>query len=70
MKYREVEEKLLRLGCTELLPRGKGSHCKWIGPGGGGFAVIPDHGSQDVSKWLLKNAIKLLGITWKQFIEA
>ncbi len=34
------------------------------------IAVIPDHGSRDIEEGTLRNAIKSLGLSWKDFKKA
>jgi mRNA interferase HicA len=69
VRYREVERKLNRLGCVEL-KSGSGSHRKWINPGTGRGAPIPDWGSKDLKMGTLRAVIKQLGLEWNDFTKA
>ena len=70
MNYREVSKKLRKLGCVIKRRRSGGSHRKWINPKNNKIAVIPDHGSRDIEEGTLRNAIKSLGLSWKDFKKA
>ena len=70
MTYRQATKKLRRLGCRELPRRKRGSHRKWHNPATGGFTIIPDWGSKDLKTGTLRAAVKLLGLDWKQFLDA
>lgn len=70
MNYREVAKKLRKFGCVIKPRRSGGSHRKWNNPKNNKIAVIPDHGSRDIEEGTLRNAIKSLGLSWKDFKKA
>jgi len=70
MRYKEVAQKLRRLGCEEIQRKSKGSHRKWLNLSNQNVAVIPDWGSKDLKIGTLKATIKQLGIEWSAFEEA
>jgi mRNA interferase HicA len=70
MRYREVAQKLRRLGCEEIRRRGGGSHRKWHNPATGGFAPVPDWGSKDLKTGTLRHIVRLLGLDWEEFKQA
>ena len=67
MKYREVVNKLMRLGCQELPRRGRGSHRKWFNPGTNRATVLPDWGAKDLKIGTIRAALRQLGIDWEDF---
>jgi len=61
MKYNEFVRRLKDAGC--ILVRHGARHDKWYSPITGKSRVVPRHGSQEVSKGLLKSLEKdLLGL--------
>jgi predicted RNA binding protein YcfA (HicA-like mRNA interferase family) len=70
MKYREVARKLKALGCQEIPRRGGGSHRKWVNPGNGRIAPIPDWGSKDLKFGTLRAMVRQLGLEWQGFEKA
>lgn len=70
MKYREVAKKLSRLGCREVPRTGDGSHRKWINPGTGNLTVVPDWGGDDLKLGTVRGAVRQLGLSWDEFIQA
>jgi predicted RNA binding protein YcfA (HicA-like mRNA interferase family) len=68
--YRDVVRKLRSLGCEELPRRSGGSHRKWQNPATGGGSVLPDWGTKDLKLGTIRAAVRDLGITWEQFLEA
>ncbi len=70
MKYREVAQKLSRLGCEEIARRSGGSHRKWFNPSTQKATVVPDWGSKDLKLGTLKAVVKQLEIKWDDFEEA
>lgn len=70
MRYREVVQKLRKLGCYEITRRGGGSHRKWHNPLTGRATIIPDHGSSDLRIGTLRAALRKLGIDWRDFNNA
>jgi mRNA interferase HicA len=67
MNYREVSQKLNRLGCEELPRRGGGSHRKWLNPSTKSATVLPDWGARDLKLGTVRAALKQLGIAWGDF---
>ena len=63
MKYREVAERLRRLGCRELARKPRGSHRKWLNPNTGRGTVVPD----DLKLGTVRAALRQLGIEWEEF---
>ncbi len=70
MKYKEVERKLRKMGCIEVVRRGGGSHRKWHNPELNTKAIVPDWGSKDLKGGTLRSAVKDLGFEWEEFIKA
>ena len=67
MRYREVTQKLRKLGCYEV-PSGKGgSHRRWYNPQLKQDATLPDQGRRDLRIGTLRSAIRQLGIDWQEF---
>jgi Predicted periplasmic or secreted lipoprotein len=69
VRYREVEQKLKRLGCVEIKSK-SGSHRKWINPVLGRGAPVPDWGSKDLKFGTLRAAVKQLGLEWDEFLKS
>lgn len=71
MRYREVEKKLRKLGCFEIVRRGGGSHRKWHNPNQKPTVVVavPDWGSKDLKTGTLRSIVKDLGFEWEEFVE-
>jgi predicted RNA binding protein YcfA (HicA-like mRNA interferase family) len=67
MKYREVAEKLQKLGCQEIPRRGGGSHRKWYNPLGGRVVPIPDWGGKDLKMGTLRQIVRQLDLDWEEF---
>ena len=67
MKYREVAEKLQKLGCQGIPRRGGGSHRKWYNPLSGKVVPIPDWGSKDLKMGTLRQIIRQLDLDWEEF---
>jgi len=67
MKYREVAQKLQKLGCQEIPRRGGGSHRKWYNSANGAIVPIPDWGSKDLKTGTLRAIIKQLNLDWGNF---
>ena len=67
MKYREVTNKLIELGCKEIQRRGSGSHRKWHNPATRKIVPVPDWGSKDIKKGTLRHIIRQLGLDWENF---
>lgn len=72
MRYREIEKKLLKLGCLEKPRKGGGSHRKWYNPAKDPIVIVsvPDWGSKDLKNGTLRAAIKQLGFEWDDFVTA
>ncbi len=70
MKYREVAEKLRKLGCEELPRRGGGSHRIWHNPATGGISPLPDWGRKDLRIGTLRRMVRLLALDWDEFKKA
>ena len=70
MRYREVAAKLTALGCREIPRIGGGSHRKWLNPGNGKGAVLPDWGGKDLKQGTLRSGLRQLGINWEKFIAS
>jgi mRNA interferase HicA len=70
VKYREVEKKLRKLGCVEIIKGKGGSHRKWINPTANSGAPVPDWGSKDLKMGTLRAAVKQLGLDWEKFMSA
>jgi mRNA interferase HicA len=66
--YREVAEKLRRLGCEEV--RRRGSHRRWVNPVTGGRTTLPDWGPRDLKWGTLRTAVRELGLEWRVVEEA
>jgi len=62
-KYREIEEKLRKLGFT--IVRQKGSHV--IFSNGKLTFPVPNHGSRNISPGVEKQVLRLLGLTIDEF---
>ncbi|WNF12912.1 type II toxin-antitoxin system HicA family toxin [Microcystis aeruginosa] len=58
MRYKELAQKLRRLGCEEIERKSKGSHRKWLNLSNQNVAVIPDWGSKDLKFGTIKATIK------------
>jgi len=69
VKYREVTQKLVALGCHELPRKSGGSHRKWFNPITQRVTSLPDWGGRDLKLGTIRAAIRQLGIDWKIFIE-
>jgi mRNA interferase HicA len=67
MRYRELEEKLRKLGCEEVQRRGGGSHRRWRNPVTGKSTPVPDWGSKDIRPGTLRGIIRQLGLDWDEF---
>jgi predicted RNA binding protein YcfA (HicA-like mRNA interferase family) len=67
MKYREVAEKLQKLGCQEIPRRGGGSHRKWFNPLSSKVVPIPDWGSKDLKMGTLRQIVRQLDLDWEEF---
>lgn len=70
MKYREIAQKLTRLGCEELPRRGGGSHRKWYNPLSDRIAPVPDWGSKDLKLGTVRAIIRQLELDWDEFTRA
>lgn len=70
MKYREVANKLLKLGCQEIKRRSGGAHRKWYNSTNGKVVPVPDWGSKDIKKGTLRHIIRQLGLDWEEFKSA
>lgn len=70
MIYREAARKLRQLGCEEIPRHSGGSHRKWLNPGPGKSAVLPDWGSKDLKIGTRRAAIHQLGLDWPEFEQA
>lgn len=70
MKYREVAQKLVHLGCREIARRGGGSHRKWLNPANNRSTVVPDWGGRDLKLGTIRAAVRQLGLDWDQFMAA
>ncbi len=70
MKYREVIEKLHKLGCEEIPRRSGGSHRKWRNPATGEIRPLPDWGNKDLKMGTLRQFIRQLGLDWDEFLQA
>lgn len=70
MKYREVAQKLARLGCEEIPRHGGGSHRKWYNPMNSKGAPIPDWGSKDLKLGTVRGIARQLGLDWDEFTRA
>ncbi len=70
MKYREVAEKLRKLGCEEIPRRSRGSHRKWHNPATGAIRPLPDWGAKDLKMGTLRQVIRGLGLDWDEFLKA
>jgi mRNA interferase HicA len=70
VRYRDVEKKLIELGCRELPRNGGGSHRKWRNPANGSITIVPDWGSDDLKLGTLRAAVRQLGIAWDDFLSA
>lgn len=67
MKYREVAERLRRLGCRELARKPRGSHRKWLNPSTSRGTVVPDWGPRELKLGTVRAALRQLGIEWEDF---
>ncbi len=70
MRYRDVERKLLELGCRELPRTGGGSHRKWLNPENGQAVAVPDWGGDDLKLGTIRGALRRLGLSWEDFSAA
>jgi mRNA interferase HicA len=70
VKYREVDERLSKLGCVEISRRGSDSHRKWYNPKLNAKAIVPDWGSKDLRLGTLRSIVKDLGFDWEEFNKA
>lgn len=70
MKYRDVAEKLSRLGCREIPRTGDGSHQKWLNPATGNLTVVPDWGGDDLKLGTVRGAVRQLSLSWDEFVRA
>ena len=72
MRYREIERKLRRLGCLEIVRKGGGSHRKWYNPKLSPIVIVsvPDWGGKDLKSGTLRSVVKDLGFEWDQFVSA
>lgn len=61
MKYHEVAQKLIQLGCQEILTKG-GQHRKWVNPQTQAMAVLPYWGSKELRYGTVKGVFRRLGI--------
>jgi mRNA interferase HicA len=68
MKYREVTERLERLG-FRFYRQGKGSHELWVRDSDGKVIPVPHYKSRDIRKGTVARIIKELGLTVKEFME-
>ena len=69
MRYRELAQKLMKLGC-EFDRQAKGSHEVWRSRLTGQRATIPNHGSKDLAPEMVRAIIRNLGIDKKDFDNA
>jgi mRNA interferase HicA len=69
MKYREVSQNLISLGCEELPRRGSGSHRVWHNPKNKKIAPLPDWGAKDLKLGTLRAVIRQLGLDWQEFLN-
>jgi mRNA interferase HicA len=67
MRYRELARKLRRLGCEEIVGRGKGAHRSWYNPAIGKITTVPYHGGKDLKPGLVSAVLKQLGIEKDEF---
>ncbi len=67
MRYREVAQRLRKMGCSETGRHGKGSHRLWTNSSTGRGAIIPDWGRKDLKIGTLRNAVRQLGLDWQEF---
>ena len=67
MRYRDVQRKLIALGCREIPRTGGGSHRKWINPTATRSTVIPDWGGKDLKLGTVRACVRQLGIAWEHF---
>jgi predicted RNA binding protein YcfA (HicA-like mRNA interferase family) len=66
MRYRDLAQRLRKLGCSEL--RGaKGSHRVWYNPETGLVASIPDWSSKDLAPGTVRAILRELGISRQEF---
>lgn len=70
MKYREIAQKLAKLGCEEISRRGGGSHRKWYNPATAQIAPVPDWGSKDLKLGTIRSIVRQLGLDWDQFNQS
>lgn len=66
MRYRELAQRLKKLGCEELR-QAKGSHRYWRNPKTGAVASIPDWGGKDLKPGTVRGIIKSLDISRQEF---
>jgi predicted RNA binding protein YcfA (HicA-like mRNA interferase family) len=68
MRYRDLAQRLRKLGCTELRS-GKGSHRIWHNPATDLVTSIPDWGSKDLdlAPGTVRAVIQELGIGCREF---
>ena len=69
MRYREVVQKLTKLGC-EFDRQAKGSYEVWRSRHTGQRATIPNHGSKDLAPGMVRAIVRNLGIDKKDFDNA
>lgn len=67
MTYRDIAQKLRKLGCIEESRRSGGSHRRWYNPKTGTAASLPDWGPKDIRLGTLRAALAQLGIAWSDF---
>lgn len=77
MKYREVTERLKKLG-FRFYRRGKGSHGLWVRdsdgktvpvPHYGQARCLPYYGAKEIRKETVVGIVKEIGLTVKEFME-
>lgn len=68
MKYREVTERLKRLG-FRFYRQGKGSHELWVRDSDGKAVPVPHYESKEIRKKTVARIIKEIGLTVKEFME-
>jgi predicted RNA binding protein YcfA (HicA-like mRNA interferase family) len=66
MKYRELAQRLNRLGC-EFVRQAPGSHEIWRNQANGNFTVIPRHGGRDLPTGTLRAILRQLDISPEEF---
>ena len=71
MRYREIAQKLRRLGCyPEQTRRTSGSHRKWVNPDNGLKTPIPDWRGYDLRIGTIRAVVRQFGLDWREFNEA